>query len=95
MVYYLRVIWGHAFVDEPVLLLCEVTDGEETRKVEVYRDGHADLADRRRSTGSTRLSVSPLPSVEEISAQDEFTAERITRPEFDRAWLAALRGHRL
>jgi hypothetical protein len=36
MVRYLRVVWHHEFDDEPVLLLSEVVDGWEVRKVERF-----------------------------------------------------------
>lgn len=74
---YLRVAWRHDFDDEPVTLLSEIVDGEEVRKVEIYRDGHADFADTARATGSTSLSETLMPSFEELTEQDEFLPEVI------------------
>jgi hypothetical protein len=85
--HYRRVEWHHNFDDEPVTLLSEVGDfGVETRKIEIYRDGRADIADKFMSTGSTMLSERPLPSVEEIEDQPEFTPSLISRGEFEEAW---------
>jgi hypothetical protein len=84
---YLKVQWHHDFADEPVLLYSDVDDaGSEIRKVEVYRDGRLDWADETRATGTTMLSESVMPSVEEIDDQQEFSAEEISAAEFDSAW---------
>lgn len=86
---YLRVAWHHDFAEEPILLLSEVVAGVEVRKVEVYRDGRADFADETRATGTTRLSEVLMPSIEEITAQEEFTLEEIDADTFETAWREA------
>jgi hypothetical protein len=55
-------------------------DGRERRKVDEYRDGRIDHADGERSTGTTRLSDQLMPTLDEINAQDEFTASTASRP---------------
>lgn len=69
----------------------EVVAGLEVRKVEVYRDGRHDLADRSRSTGSTMLGEQLMPAVEEINEGPEFSAEAISAAEFERVWQQAVR----
>jgi hypothetical protein len=87
---YLKVIWHHRLAEEPVELFSEVDDNRmELRKVDVYRDGRHDFANHARSTGTTRLSEGPLPSVEEIAAQPEFTPAMIDAAEFEKVWLRA------
>ncbi|GAA1083672.1 hypothetical protein GCM10009676_04790 [Prauserella halophila] len=90
---YLRVAWIHDFDDEPVSLLSEILNGEEVRKVEIYRDGHADFADATRATGSTQLSETLMPSAEEISEQEEFIPEKIEAETFEAEWRVATEQH--
>ena len=87
---YQKVLWKHEFADEPVILFSEVADfGIETRKVEVFRDGHTQFADSSTSTGDTLLSERPLPSVEEIEDQAEFSLTEIAQEEFEQVWQRA------
>jgi len=94
MVRYQKAVWRHEFPDEPVLLYSEVADfGIETRKIEVFRDGRSQYADGTSSTGDTRLSETPIPSVEEIQDQGEFSLSVISRSEFNELWLHATERH--
>lgn len=93
MALYLQVRWHHELPDEPVLLLSEIIDGDEVRKVEIYADGRSDFADEHCSTGTTQLSELPMPSIDEIAAQDEFEPAVIDRASFEDAWRAALDQH--
>ena len=87
---YQKVEWHHEFPDEPVLLYAEIDDGgRETRKVDIYRDGRWDYADATRSTGTTKLSIEPMPSIDEIAAQSEFSPIQIGAEEFEEAWRQA------
>ncbi len=86
---YMRVHWHHGFDEEPVCLYSEVEAGREVRKVEVYRDEHMDFADERISTGTTLLSETLMPTVDEIFEEGHFTPELITREEFENIWEAA------
>jgi hypothetical protein len=87
---YQKVKWHHEFAEEPVVLYSEIDgDGMEARKVEEYRDGRLDLADATTQTGSTGLGEVPLPSLEEINAQPEFTGEAIGEEEFEQVWSRA------
>lgn len=84
---YIRVQWHHDFVDEPVILYSEIDNSRyETRKVEHYRDDRADYADSTTSTGTTLLGELPIPPIEDIAEQPEFTPVEITESEFERVW---------
>ena len=85
---YLKVEWKHDIEGEPVLLFSEL-DGDrmELRKIEVYRDGRADRADFQGRSGSTKLSIEPLPSIGDIASDPQFIPESITREEFESLWV--------
>ncbi|NUW29821.1 hypothetical protein HTZ77_00015 [Nonomuraea sp. SMC257] len=84
---YLKVIWRHDFDDYPVELYSELdNEGYEVRKVEIYRSGRRDYADFAKSTGQTGLGEIPVPSIEEIAEQEEFTPAWINADEFERVW---------
>ncbi|MFF3908551.1 DUF6881 domain-containing protein [Streptomyces sp. NPDC001848] len=88
--WYLKVIWHHDFSDEPVEILSEVgEDRYEVRKTEVFRDGRLDWADESRWSPSTMLGEVPVPPLEEINEQEEFTAVVIPAEEFEQAGAAA------
>ncbi|MFG3617980.1 DUF6881 domain-containing protein [Nocardia sp. NPDC047654] len=89
--WYLKAQWHHDFDDEPVELFSEIgEDGFEVRKVEMFRDGHADWADSGSGTGTTELGQIPVPTPEEINAETEFTALQIDAHEFEAVWQRAL-----
>jgi hypothetical protein len=87
MTRYQRVTWHHNFGSEPTEIYSEIDDaGVETRKVEAYRDGRRDYADKLRATGTTVLSETDMPSLKDIAAQAEFTAQLIDKAEFEDIW---------
>jgi hypothetical protein len=86
---YQKVRWYHDFPDEPVVLYSEIESGFEVRKVEVYRDGRHDYADRSRSTGTTVLGEKLMPEVEDINQDPEFSSRAITGGEFEAVWRRA------
>ncbi|HEV7805727.1 MAG TPA: hypothetical protein VGO80_07915 [Solirubrobacteraceae bacterium] len=84
---YQRVMWHHDFADEPVLLYSEIDEnGRERRKVDEYRDGRLDMCDEFECTGTTRLSLTAMPTLEQIASQSEFTPESISKDEFESVW---------
>ncbi len=92
--WHLEVVWHHDFTDEPVQILIEIgEDRYEARKVEVFRDGRLDWADESRWSPSTMLGEVPVPPLEEINEQEEFTATVISAEDFEQAWTTA-RGAR-
>jgi hypothetical protein len=85
-----RVVWHHDFDDEPTVLWSEIGDDDlERRKVDEYRDGRLDYADEHGSTGSTVLADQPVPPLEQINADREFSGTAIAQAEFERAWARA------
>lgn len=87
---YVKVRWIHTSPDYPVKLYSELNDELwELRKVEVYADGRADFADREEQSGSTQLSIEPLPPLEQIAADPEFEPVVISAEEFEAAWESA------
>ncbi len=89
---YQKVLWHHDLPDEPVALYSEIDSGFEVRKVEVYRDGRHDYADKSRSTGTTMLGEKMMPGVDEINQDPEFSATVIMAEEFERLWQRATQG---
>jgi hypothetical protein len=88
---YMKVIWHHDSPDEPCLLYSEIDEaGYETRKVDVYSDGRRDYADGTRSTGTTFLGEKPVPPIEFIASQAEFSPFHIEQDEFEEAWRLAV-----
>ncbi|MFE9324143.1 DUF6881 domain-containing protein [Nocardia sp. NPDC052278] len=87
---YVKVTWDHDFEDEPVAYFHEVdVDDWETRRVQVYRDGRMEWADRSNETAAAGVAEIPIAPIEEIAAQPEFAAEEISRDQFERAWSRA------
>ncbi|GGT62635.1 DUF6881 domain-containing protein [Actinomadura citrea] len=91
MVWYLRVEWVHSFSEEPVEIYSEVgDDGYEVRKIELFRDGHLQYADERHEAAGTSLSETPVGTVAEIAADEEFRPRTITGQEFEEIWARAV-----
>jgi hypothetical protein len=84
---YLSVEWIHTFPDEPIRLYHEIDDERwERRKVEVFQDGTLHYADAQHTSGSTELSIEPLPSNEEIVSDPAFKLRDISSDEFAHVW---------
>jgi hypothetical protein len=84
---YIRVKWIHSHPDEPVLMYSELDDaGWEIRKVEVFPNGSVGFASLTEATPSTRLSIEPLPSLDEIASDPQFEPVEITKDEFEKVW---------
>jgi hypothetical protein len=84
---YIVVKWKQQNPSEPTLLYSELDDaGWEIRKVEVFADGRIGFADRGATSGGTRLSIEPLPSLDEIARDPQFEPREITALEFEDLW---------
>ena len=84
---YLKVQWHHDDPDEPVVLYSEIdAQRYETRKVEEYADGRLDHADAIHESGTTFLGEAPVPPLDEIAEQGEFTPVETTQDEFELVW---------
>jgi hypothetical protein len=78
--------WVHSASDDPIRLYEEVDERRnEVRKVHEYKDGRLIRTDRV-SDSDTSLSWEPLPTLDEIAAQAEFTVEPLTAAEFQTVW---------
>jgi uncharacterized protein DUF6881 len=84
---YIRVYWKHSEQSDLILLFSELDDDFwETRKVEVYSDGHCGFADHSGSSGDTELGLEPLPPFDEINSDPQFQLVEISRAEFEEVW---------
>jgi hypothetical protein len=84
---YLRCNWIHSNPHDPVVLYSELDDANwETRKVEVYADGHCGFASEAESSGDTRLGLEPVPPFDEIDSDPELELVEIQQAEFVQMW---------
>lgn len=84
----MRVRWRHDNPDCPIWLYSELDDdGWESRKVDVYADGHQDYAGPGEEHG-IGLGPEPIPPIEEMAPQAEFEPEAIDQAAFERVWAA-------
>jgi hypothetical protein len=89
---YVRVHWLHGSSDDPVELWSELdAHREETRKVEIWRDGRAGYASFDKEVGGAQLGKVALPMVDEINSDPQFRAEIITKADFETCWIDATR----
>jgi hypothetical protein len=87
---YIKVAWLRELPDEPVMLYSELDhERNETRKVEVFDDGHMEWAGQSQESGTTGLSQEPIPDLAEIGADSEFVPSAISAEEFEAVWSAA------
>lgn len=72
------------------MLYSELDDERyETRKVEVFDDGHMEWADPSRESATTGLGEVPVPDLAEIGADPQFVPLEISAEEFEAVWTAA------
>ena len=91
--HYIAVRWHHSIPSEPIELFSELDDTRrEIRKVEVFSDGTCHSADQHRQSGPTRLGVAPVPSLEEIGSDRQFSPREIKQSDFEEAWRRACGG---
>lgn len=88
---YIRVLWRHAFPDDPVALWSELdADRGEVRKVEIWSGGRVGYASNAGEVGGTRLGDVPVPPLGEINLDPQFHAEMIAKDDFERCWIDAI-----
>jgi hypothetical protein len=82
-----KVIWRQGDPEFPILLYSEL-DRErwETRKLEVFADGHCRYADSEQEVGDTGLGLVPFPSIEQLASDPEYEPFEISKDEFEKAW---------
>lgn len=87
---HIAVTWRHESAADPIELFSELDDERfEVRKVEVFRDGRMQFAHASTQSGTSLLGILPVPPLEEIASDPQFTPRRITKEEFDAVWKAA------
>ncbi|WP_367575474.1 DUF6881 domain-containing protein [Arthrobacter horti] len=86
---YVKVVWHHEFDEEPTLLLSEIENRREVRKVEKFGDGRTQFAGPEGSTGDTTLSETLMPSPREIAQDPQFSLELMSAEDFEAEWRAA------
>lgn len=81
---YLQVEWIHNFEDEPIEMLSELDRRRnEIRKVERFRNGAITFAGPNGASGTTGLSETPIPEIEDIAADPQFHAATISKEDFE------------
>lgn len=84
---YIKVKWMHSHRDEPMWLYSELNEDRwETRKVEVFPDGTCGFAGPGGAAATSKLSIEPLPTLEEIASDPQFSPQEISQQEFEEMW---------
>ena len=84
---YIKVEWVHDFANEPVELYSELDDNRwEIRKVEIFRNGTGSYAWKGGASGSSQLSITPIPALQEIRRDPQFRPAEISKESFEDIW---------
>src|SRR6266436_2827567 len=84
---YIDVKWLHSHPEEPIRLVSEIgPDRYETRKIEFWSDGRVGYASQAGASANTCLGDQPVPALEEINADVEFSGEEIDAAAFELLW---------
>ncbi len=87
---YIYSKWKNSPAGSPVEFYSELDSARyETRKVEIFQNGKICYASQAKSTGETRLGITPVPPIAEIMSQPEFDIKTITKQEFENIWQQA------
>jgi hypothetical protein len=84
---YIYVEWIHDLIDEPFILISELDENRyETRNIEIYKDGRVGFAYNDVEVLNAGLGIEPVPSIDEIASESEFSPKEITNEEFEKFW---------
>jgi hypothetical protein len=87
-VLYIDVTWHHDDPAYPVRLVSELDENRwEHRKLEFYRDGRVGKASKAGATLDTALGTEPIPSIEDINSDRQFSARPMECDAFEGLWL--------
>ncbi|WP_369803510.1 hypothetical protein [Cohnella sp. OV330] len=87
---FIKVIWFHQEIEDPVLLYSELDQSKfEKRKIELFRNGKIGLADTELELNSM-LGICEVPPLTEINMNPEFFGFEINKDEFECVWNDAL-----
>jgi hypothetical protein len=77
----------HSNPNSPIWLYSELDDERfETRKVEIYADGHWGYASDTEEVNGTGLGLYAVPSLAEIASNPVFEPFEIGKEEFEDVW---------
>ncbi len=84
---YLKIQWLQLNKEYPVLIYSELDNLRmETRKIEVWSDGHMEHADSTESSINTKLGKVPTPELTKIAADPQFKPIEISKSDFEAIW---------
>jgi hypothetical protein len=84
---YVDVQWLHSNAEDPTRLVSEIgPDRLETRKIEFWANGRIGYASKERVSPDTALGDVPVPTIEELNSQSEFSAKELDATSFERLW---------
>lgn len=87
MTTYVKVRWHHDDDADPIVLFHEIGEGQrELRRVELFEDGRLLRSDKVEPDAPVSLSVEPLPSIDEIRTQLQFSVVEIDAAGFNAVW---------
>ncbi len=87
---YIYSKWNNSPAGSPVEFYSELDPNRyETRKIEVFANGHLGFASVIKATEGTRLGITPVPQISEIRSQHEFDIKEIRKKDFEAKWLEA------
>lgn len=90
MATYIYSKWINSTQEYPIEFYSELDAfRNETRKVEVFRNGKLGYASKSISKFGTKLGIIPVPSMMEIKMQHEFNTKEICKEEFEDIWKKA------
>lgn len=89
---YIYSKWKNSPAGSPVEFYSELNPNNyETRKVEIFSNNKMHYASATKSSGETRLGIVPVPPISEIMSDSEFDIKKITKKEFEDAWMQAIK----
>ncbi len=81
---YVSVRWVHTFEDEPISMVSELDSNRmERRKIEYFLSSKVGVAGPNLSRNGTILGSVPVPTLDEISRDQQFVVEEIDAAEFE------------
>jgi len=84
---HIDVTWHHEDNEYPKRLVSEIgADRCELRKLEFYENGKVGYATEDESVFNTMLGEAPVPSIEEINSDTQFSAKYISSDELEKIW---------
>lgn len=78
---YVKIDWHHDCPEDPICYYMELDEeGYDVRRLELFADGHYEFWDKKTPFALSDCSCFPL---EEISAQEEFSLDKLSKIQFE------------